>query len=66
MIDDFLKSATRSGLTYDIVTMEGPGGGNPHVAVHGVNRSHVRRFLLKHYDPDMIDADFDLYCPVAA
>ncbi len=66
MIDDFLRSATRSGLTYDVISMEGPGGGNPHVAIHGVNRHHVRRFLLKHYDPNMIDEDFNLYCPVAA
>jgi hypothetical protein len=66
MIDGFLKTVTRNGLTYDVISMEGPGGGNPHVAIHGVNRSHVKRFLLTHYDPDMIDEDFDLYCAVAA
>lgn len=63
MVEGFLKTVTRCGLTYDVLAEQGPGGGNPHVAIHGENRMHVKRFLLKHFDPDMIDADFDLYCP---
>jgi Uncharacterized Zn-ribbon-containing protein involved in phosphonate metabolism len=65
-LDSFLAAATRSGLTHEVLAEVGPGGGNPHVALHGVDRGHLWRFLRAHYDPEMPNEDFDLYCAEAA
>jgi hypothetical protein len=60
--DEFIDAAVRSGIAYQVVSMEGPGGGNPCVDLSDDSRDRIKSFLLEYYDPEMVDEDFALYC----
>lgn len=65
-LDGFVSKLVSSKIKFAVVTYEGPGGGNPCLHVEHPSRDELKAFLLDHYDPGMIDDDFDLYCGVAA
>jgi len=63
IVDDpkeFVDTAKKMGIKSKIVTMKGPGGGNPVVSVTG-NPAEVMKFLKKAYDPNMHKSELKLY-----
>lgn len=65
-LDAFVSTLVRYKVKHRINTYDGPGGGNPNVDIEIADRAELKAFLLKHYDPDMIDEYFDMYCGVEA
>jgi hypothetical protein len=60
--DAFKTKLKDAGVNHQLIAQNGPGGGNPCIALEYQDRDALKAFLLENYDPHMIDKDFDLYC----
>lgn len=65
-IDGFVSKLISNKVKFAVVSYEGPGGGNPCLYIERPTRDDLKTFLLEHYDPDMVDEDFELYCRTEA